>query len=762
NGIVHRDLKPGNVMITPAGLVKVLDFGLAKSGGSNPSVTGPVLTESPTMGYEPTGAGIILGTAAYMSPEQARGRAVDKRSDIWSFGCVLYECLAGRQCFEGETVSDLIARILQTEPEWEALPAKTPGRIRELLRRCLEKDARRRLRDIGDARIEIEDVQAQRASDSSIAAAATSAARTGRRWTRDATLVAIAAAVAVAGTLLANRLLERPAPLTPMRFEVADAPGMNLPPDGVNSAISPDGTMLVFAAGDSGRFRLWVRPLSTLAASPLAGTDGGFMPFWSPDSRHIGFFTENQLKRVDAAGGEVDVLCDVKRARGGTWNRADQILFAPQSEGGVDLIPAGGGDPRHVTVPDSTRHETAHRFPQFLPDGRHFLFSVLPPQAGRFEIDIGSIDSPKREKLCVASSGAWYDGSGHLLYLRQTTLVAQPFDPTRRRLTGDAVALHESVTGTGFSGGAGFSTGGGTLTYATFKTPDMRLSWTDLQGHEVQRLPFVPAPYTSVSLSPDGHRAVFMMWDTGHLPSLWLGDLERGIATRFSQEPEACENPIWSPDGTRIAYFISQLGPQTIVVRPVDGGPAQTYLADDAAFKTLCAWTPDGGSLVFGRQDPVTRFDIWVLPLTGEHKPWSYLASPFNDLQASISLDGRWLCYLSDESGRPELYVQSFPKPGSKYQVTTGGALGAGWPHWGGELLYAESTSPGDIVGAQVLPGEKFRLGPPHPFAKLPPEAVSFDVAPDRKRMIMLLPAGKPLPTSITVVLNWQAAMGLK
>jgi Tol biopolymer transport system component len=569
-------------------------------------------------------------------------------------------------------------------------------------------------------------------------------------------------AVAAAGlTLLVRPLVERTPPRPTLRFEVADAPGMDVSPDGVMSAISPDGSMLALVGNDTTRSQIWVRSLATLTARPLAGTEGAIMPFWSPDSRHLGFFTESQLKRVDVASGTVDVLCDVKRARGGTWNRAGQILFAPGSDGGLDLIPASGGDVRHVTTVDHARGETGHRFPTFLPDGKHFLFSVLPPQAGRFEIDLGSIDSPKREKLVTASSGALYASLGRLLYLRGTTLVAQRFDPGGRRLSGDPTPLREAVGGTSFSGGAGFSVSdNGVLAYVTFKTPQTRVAWVDLEGHEIQRLPFPPAPYGPVSLSPDRKRAVFMVWDTSRLTSLWIGDLERGTVTRFSDEPELCENPRWSPDGTRIAYFISQQGPQTIVVRPVDGSrPARRYLADDPVFKELCDWSPDSQSLMFGRQDPQTRFDLWVLPLAEGAKPWKYLGSPFNENGGAMSPDGRWASYLSDETGRQELYVQSFPKPGPKYQVTTGGGLGGGWPRSGSMILYGEGNTLGSITAADVLPGASFRLGPPRIWARLPRDVVSFDVAPGQKRLLVVVPTGKPQPKSITVVVNWPGAL---
>jgi hypothetical protein len=300
----------------------------------------------------------------------------------------------------------------------------------------------------------------------------------------------------------------------------------------------------------------------------------------------------------------------------------------------------------------------------------------------------------------------------------------------------------------------------GVLAYSTYKTLQTRVAWMDLDGREIQRLPFPPAAYGPVRLSPDRHRAVFMIWDSSRMASLWIGDLERGTVTRFSDEPEMCESPVWSPDGTRIAYFVSQLGPQTIVVRPTDGsGPARTYLADDPVFKELCEWSPDGQSIVICRQDPVTRFDIWMLPLGDGAKPWKYLATPFNENGAALSPDGRWASYLSDETGRQEVYVQSFPKPGTRYQVTTGGGLGAGWPRTGGVLLWGEASTLGTITAADVLPGESFKLGPPRVWARLPRDVVSFDVAPNEKRLLVVVPTGKPLPNSVTVVVNWPAAL---
>ena len=380
-GIVHRDLKPGNVMLTPAGGVKVLDFGLAKGGAAAKEGSDPALSTSPTMTHAATQAGVVLGTAAYMSPEQARGRAVDRRTDIWSFGCVLYECLAGRPVFEGETVSDLVARILEREPDWAVLPVGVPARVRELLRRCLVKDPKQRLRDIGDARIELEQVMA-RSSSGAIAVQAEDiaggpAARRIPWWAAAIGVITLT----VLAVLLVGRVTERAGPRIARRFEVSPPPGMNLVTDPVECAISPDGRLLAFAPADSsGMPRLWVRPIDSFAPRELPGTAGATQPFWSPDGRFIGFFAEGKLKKVPAAGGDVEILCDVRASRGGTWNRDGVILFAPTSNGPIFRVSANGGDPTPVTQLDSALKETAHRFPRFLPDGRHFTFSALTGQ----------------------------------------------------------------------------------------------------------------------------------------------------------------------------------------------------------------------------------------------------------------------------------------------------------------------------------------------------------------------------------------------
>ncbi len=759
-GVVHRDLKPANIKITPAGDIKVLDFGLAKGGAAATSESALDLSHSPTMALTQTGTGVILGTAAYMSPEQARGKAVDKRTDIWAFGCLLFECLTGRQAFAGETVSDMIARILQGEPEWNALPERTPERIRGLLRRCLEKDVRRRLRDIGDARMEIEDVQAVRASSSSVAAgAAVQGSRRRLEWVRLAAVAAIAAAV----TWFVPRAIEKPVNVDPTRFTIAQPDGFFMNTDGSSPTLSPDGRTLAFVAFDStGGSRIWLRPLHSTDARPIPGTEKtGGMILWSPDGRQIAFVSEGKLRKIGVAGGDAEVLCPVKEHRGGTWGKDGVILIASTSNGPIERVSENGGEPEPVTVLDEARGETAHRFPQFLPDGRHFLFSVLPAREGKFETWVGSLDSPERRLLLSAATGVTL-APGHLLYARGGKLIAQGFDAKAIQLKGEPVPLGDAVNGTDSSGGPIASASStGALAYGTYRPMSRRLAWVDLSGNEIAPIPLPPGPYSFGSLSPDDRRMALVREESSDAADIWIADLERGVATRFTDESGYNNAPDWSPDGTRIAYTWSDNSPQIIKVKSLAGNTVETFVDDDPLFKRLDGWTPDGRSIVYGRLDPETKWDLWVLPMDGDRTPRAFLETRFNELGGSVSPDGRWISYLSDESGQTEAYVQSYPVPGNKYQVTSGGADWVGWTPDGTHLIFGLRSDRAHGRMAEILAGSEFRLGPPRVFVTFPKDSRGLRPARSRSagqamlpRLIALFQAGPEPINSVTVVLD--------
>ncbi len=672
-GIVHRDLKPTNIALGPEGRVKVLDFGLAKlirPPGVEQDTRTHVSDMSTMLASSP---GTILGTAAYMSPEQAKGQDADRLADVWAFGCVLYEMLSGRAAFAGGTTSEIISEVLKSEPDWQRLPAETPEGIRRLLRRCLNKDRRRRLHDIADARLEIEEAQ----DSPSAPVRGARVVSKGRERLMWASVLAVVAAIA-----LVRWWSVRAVPISPeMRVEITTPPTT----DPVSLAISPDGAKLVFVATDQDKSRLWLRALDAPTARSLAGTDSASYPFWSPDSRSVGFFADGKLKRIDIDAGSVQTLAVATAGRGGAWTADGMILFAPQA-GPIFRIAATGGERAQLTQVDAERSN--HRFPQLLPDGRHFLYYTTNTPRAR-GVYVGQVDGSPGRRLLDADAAAAY-ASGQLLFVRQRTLFAQPLDPVRLELSGSPVAVASDVAvdvGVGVASVSASATGG--IVYRTGLARGQRqFAWFDRSGKEIGRVG--PPDETMIwgpSMSPDGHTAALTRTVDGN-QDVWLLDLVRGVFRRFTFGEATELNPMWSPDGSRIAFSSNRKGDNSLYRAPATGDGDDELLLTTPIAKQPADWSNDGRYLLYRSQDPRTRYDIWALRLNGEGQTFPVVQTTFDERDGQFSPDGKWIAYESDESGQFEIYVQPFPGPGRKWPISTSGGAQVRWARDGKELFY--------------------------------------------------------------------------
>jgi Tol biopolymer transport system component len=764
-GVVHRDLKPGNVMLTKGG-AKLMDFGLARAAGF--AAAPGALTESPTVSRPLTAEGTIVGTFQYMAPEQLEGKEADARADLWALGCVLYEMATGKRAFEGKSQASLIVAIMKDEPRpVSELQPMSPPALEHLVKRCLAKDPDKRWQSAGDLARELEWVAA--GGSQSGAPLASGADRRARSRGRERLLWSAALLVVVlaaAATVTVPRLLPHGPRQAVSRLSITVPEDVTLFADATASAISPDGRTLAFLATDSaGTNRIWVRPLDSLVPRELIGTENGNLPFWSPDSRLIGFFADGKLKKIPAAGGSPEVLCDARDGRGGSWSRAGVIVFAPDAVGPLFRVSASGGTPNQVTSLDSTRHETGHRWPCFLPDGRHFLFVAMPERQGNFDAYAGSLDSRDRGFIVSAGTAPTYAAPGYLLYVRNASVVAQRFDARRLSFSGEPVTVGEAPSPSSYFYAAPRVTASddGVMAHSGAGLPNTELKWFDRLGHPAGTIPAPPGRYEGVRLSPDGKRLCVDRRSSASAVDLWLLDLDRPVPTRFTFGPSMNQTGAWSPDGSRIAFNSNRLGPTDIYVKAVGGaGQEQPLLISSGLFKNLSQWTQDGRFLVYDEPQPRTGWDLWLLPTEGDHKPVPYLCTPFNERWGTISPDGRWMAYFSDESGKWELYVQSFPTPGSKYQVSTNGTgfsyFFSSWVRDGRELIYVGADGL-TLMVAEVQTSPTFKVGASHKLFKLRRDHLWGDVTRDGQRVLVTTPAGQASASTITLEMNWTAAM---
>ncbi len=717
-----------------------------------------------------TGEGRILGTVAYMSPEQARGQAVDKRTDVWAFGCVLYEALAGRRAFKGGTVSDTFAAVLEREVDWETLPAGTPAALRSLLRRCLQKDRERRLRDIGDARIEIEEAGAEQSRPASAGAAPQGSLELSRptpagpwRWRREHLAWLGMAALALSTLVLATVHFQKEPPATPpVRLSVLPPPDTSF--SLVQLALSPNGESLAFVAvHEGGRRLLGLRALDTLEPRVLAGTDGALAsPFWSPDSRFIGFFSEGKLKKVRASGGPAETIVDaLPRAAaswaehyngGGSWNRDGVIIFG--SEEGVLRVDAGGGAPAPVTRLDAALQELEHVHPQFLPDGRRFLFLARTRNDERSGIHVGSLDSTDTKRVLSTRLNAVYAPPGYLLFAHEGSVSAAPFDADALEVTGDPVLLVEDVRCNLSRGRVGFSASdNGVLAFhgGSAGTP-FRLVWVDRDGNELGSVE-PTSHHHRLRFSPDEGRLALVQVNhqTGE-SDIWLTELSRDLTSRFTFS--GALDPVWSPDGGRIAY--SRRNPETyaIVQKSVGSGDTEDVLFESSDPLRVDDWARDGRTLLYE-----SGGDIYWLPLADGREATPLLSTPYTESDARFSPDGHRVAYCSNETGRTEVYVRSMTT-GHKQRISSEGGRRPRWRTDGKELFYVGANNMLVAVGLDT-DSSPAKVAAPRELFRSGLRLSCGDYTPARAGDKFLI--GRPvedLPASpITVVLNWRAGL---
>ena len=753
-GIVHRDLKPENLFVTKDGRVKILDFGLAKLTGAGDGTQSQ--TEVPTRRID-TDPGVVMGTIGYMSPEQLRGRVADHRSDIFSFGAILYEMLSGNRAFRGESTADTMSAILREDPpDLSSTNKNIAPALERVVNHCLEKNPEERFHSASDLAFAIEALSGS-AGMSGATTSILSALPSSKRKRRELLAWGLAGLLLIASIALALLYFRRaPADERPVRFVIA------MPENATevsNPVISPDGRTLAFLATLDGKRFLYTRPLGSLEAQRLAGTDEATYPFWSPNSRYLGFFSNNKLMKIEASGGPAQTLCDAPSAPGGTWNDDGVILISLDTKA-INRVSAAGGTLTPVIKLDESRKELSQAWPSFLPDGRHFLYQSWNGRSEDSAIFVSAIDGSDRKLLLKADSSPLYAPPGYLLFARGTTLMAQSFDAGKLQLSGEPFPIAEQVTYNGSNSYSSVSVSeNGVMVFLSGGLSNRQLAWFDRTGKQLGPVG-PPGAYNDIVLSPDGKRLATQRLVEGN-SDIWLMDLERGVPSRFTFDSTTAEdNPVWSPDANLIVFSGGE-GLLNLYRKVSSGAGNQEALLKSDVSKEATDWSSDGRFIIFTAYGQKTGGDLWILPVSGDAKPYPILETEFEEGEGHFSPDGRWFAYTSNESGRSEVYVQSFPQTGGKWLISTGGGA---QPHWRGdgkELFYVAADK--TLMGVAVNATSTFETAAPTPLFKTRVSSYNapnrYVVAADGQRFLINCPAEEVSKTPIAVTLNWTAGL---